>query len=104
CSGRPPSPRRRAIRSARLATNRGNRGSPSPAPSPRGPAMPIGTNPAASAPAVGGLFFPQSKRLGIDLGHYSPAVLQQVIFAGVHCTSYELASAMLKQVGGRDVS
>jgi hypothetical protein len=66
--------------------------------------MPSGTNRRASAAAVGGLFFPQSKGLGIDLGHYSPAVLQRVVYAGVHCSSYELAHVALEQLADLEVS
>jgi hypothetical protein len=57
--------------------------------------MPNGRNHTATAGIVGGLFFPQSKRLGIDLGHYSPAVLERVIYAGTHHPSFERASQAL---------
>jgi hypothetical protein len=57
--------------------------------------MPNGRNHTATAGIVGGLFFPQSKRLGIDLGHYSPAVLERVIYAGTHQPSFERASQAL---------
>jgi hypothetical protein len=57
--------------------------------------IPNGWNPTDTARVAGGLFFPQSKRLGIDLGHYSPAVLERVIYAGTHQPSFERASQAL---------
>jgi hypothetical protein len=57
--------------------------------------MPHGRNRTAAAGLVGGLFFPQSRRLGIDLGHYSPAVLERVVYAGTHHPSFEQGSQAL---------
>ncbi len=45
-----------------------------------------------TAANVGGLFFPQSKSLGIDRGTYSPAMLHKVVHAGVSNGSFELGS------------
>jgi hypothetical protein len=42
--------------------------------------------------------------LGIDLSHYSPAVLERVIYAGVHSSSFELAHAALHHLGDLDIS
>jgi hypothetical protein len=59
---------------------------------------PNGTNRISTAPAVGGLFFPQSKSLGIDLGEYSPAVLDRITFAGANNTSYAQASLAMSKL------
>ncbi len=64
----------------------------------REPATLNGKNLTATAGVVGGLFFPQSKRLGIDQGSYSPAVLERLIYAGVHHHSFERASAALQHL------
>lgn len=42
--------------------------------------------------------------MGIDLGHTSPAVLQRVVYAGVHSQSYESASAVLQHLADLKVS
>jgi hypothetical protein len=47
---------------------------------------------------VGGLFFPQSKSLGIDLGIFSPAMLEKIVHAGSACTSYLSASTVLAKL------
>jgi len=60
--------------------------------------MPNGRNPKATAGIVAGLFFPQSKRLGIDLGQYSPAVLERVIYAGIHNPSFAQGSEALQRL------
>jgi hypothetical protein len=60
--------------------------------------MPNGKNRTVTARVAGGLFFPQSKRLGLDLGRYSPAVLQRVIYAGTHQPSFDRASQALRQL------
>jgi hypothetical protein len=59
---------------------------------------PNGTNRINTAPAVGGLFFPQRKSLGIDLGEYSPAVLDRITFAGATNPSYEQASLAMSKL------
>ena len=56
------------------------------------------------APAVGGLFFPQSKSLGIDRTHFSPALQAKIIFAGTRNTSYKLAEEDLHGLADLDVS
>ena len=48
--------------------------------------------------AVGGLFFPQSKSLGIDRGEASPALLEKIVFAGTASRSFAEASALLEQL------
>ena len=45
--------------------------------------------------AAGGLFFPQSKSLGIDQSETSPALLQKITYAGTACRSFAEASATL---------
>src|SRR5713226_7647065 len=60
--------------------------------------MPNGRNHTVTAGIAGGLFFPQSKRLGIDLGQYSPAVLERVIYAGTQHPSFERASQALQHL------
>jgi hypothetical protein len=42
--------------------------------------------------------------LGIDLSSYSPAVLKQIIYAGVHHPSYEQASGAMKHLAHQEVS
>src|SRR5205823_2075815 len=75
-----------------------NRGSSRPA-----PGKPNGSNPTTTARAAGGLFSPQSKRLGLDLGHYSPAVLRRVIYAGTHHPSFAQGSQALRHLADLEV-
>jgi hypothetical protein len=44
-------------------------------------------------------FFPQSKSLGIDLGHYSNAVLDLISYAGANQPSFREASLNLHKIG-----
>jgi len=55
------------------------------------------------APVVGGLFFPQSKSLGIDRSHFSPALQAKITFAGVNNTSYQQAEQDLHALAELDV-
>jgi hypothetical protein len=55
------------------------------------------------APAVGGLFFPQSKSLGIDRTRFSPALQAKITFAGVRNPSYQLAEEDLQVLAEVDV-
>jgi hypothetical protein len=48
--------------------------------------------------AAGGLFFPQSKSLGIDQGETSPALLAKITYAGTAGRSFAEASALLEQL------
>lgn len=48
-------------------------------------------------PNVAGLFFPQSKSLGIDLGTYSPALLEKIVYAGAK-ESFQEASRSLQHL------
>jgi hypothetical protein len=52
------------------------------------PARPSGLSRKVIVPAAGGLFFPQSRCLGIDQGEASPAVLQQLTYAGTISRSF----------------
>jgi hypothetical protein len=58
-------------------------------------ALLTGKNPLDTAPAVGGIFFPQSKSLGIDLTEHSPAVQQKIVYAGVVASSFAKAAELL---------
>lgn len=60
--------------------------------------MPTGKNPSTTATAVGRLFFPQSKSLGIDRSHYSIATLAKITYAGSNNTSFPQAHADLEQL------
>jgi hypothetical protein len=62
------------------------------------PARPSGPNPKAIVPAVGGLFFPQARSLGIDQTDTSPALQQKIVYAGITSTSFGAASSHLKQL------
>jgi hypothetical protein len=48
-------------------------------------------------------FFPQSKTLGIDLGHYSTSLLDLVTYAGANKTSFREASLDLHKMGGHTI-
>jgi hypothetical protein len=48
-------------------------------------------------------FFPQSKSLGIDLGHYSVSVLDLISYAGANKPSFREGSLDLLKLGGLDV-
>ena len=58
-----------------------------------------GPNASGTAPAVGGLFFPQDQALGLDGTGFSPRVQQQVVHAGVNSPSYPQASCDLAELG-----
>jgi len=49
-------------------------------------------------PAVGGIFFPQSKSLGIDRSQYSLAVQAKIVYAGSNNASYQQAEADLREL------
>jgi hypothetical protein len=60
--------------------------------------MQPGWNRKHPAATVGGLFPPQSKSLGIDLGAFSPAMQEKIVHAGTVCPSYLLACATLAKL------
>src|SRR5271157_1430970 len=45
-------------------------------------------------------FFPQSKSLGLDQGHYSPSLLDLICYAGANKPSFREASVDLLKMGG----
>ncbi len=54
--------------------------------------------------AVGGLFFPQSKSLGIDQSETSPAVQQKITYAGTVSRSFAEGSELLERLADLSVS
>ena len=66
--------------------------------------MQPGWNRKHPAATVGGLFFPQSKSLGIDLGAFSPAMLEKIVHAGTVSTSYLSASDSLAKLADLPVN
>jgi len=54
--------------------------------------------------AVGGLFFPQSKSLGIDQSEASPTVQQKITYAGIVSRSFAEGSELLERLADRSVS
>ena len=56
--------------------------------------------PKRSCPKSGRLFFPQSQALGIDCGHYSPAVYEMVIYAGMKHPSFRQGREALAKMAG----
>src|SRR6516164_8798752 len=69
-----------------------------PASSKRVLAKPPGTSRKVIVPAAGGLFFPQSKSLGLDQAEASPAILAKVVYAGTVARSFGQASDALQQL------
>jgi hypothetical protein len=65
---------------------------------------PPGTSPRPTAPAAGGLFFPQSQSLGIDRGDYSPALLDKITYAGITNPSFQAGSEDLAKLADLDIS
>src|SRR5277367_486321 len=63
-----------------------------------GPARPNGRSRKVTAADVGGLFFPQSRSLGIDQRASSPAVVEKIVYAGTACRSFADASQVLKKL------
>jgi hypothetical protein len=64
----------------------------------RGLAKPSGKSRKVIAPAAGGLFFPQSKSLGLDQGEASPALLEKITYAGIVASSFGQASQVLHKL------
>src|SRR6516162_11119390 len=63
------------------------------------PATPPGPNRKATATTVGGLFFPQSKSLGLDQSEASPTVQQKITYAGTVSRSFAEGSELLERLG-----
>ena len=66
--------------------------------------MQPGWNRKHPAATVGGLFFPQSKSLGIDLSAFSPAMMEKIVHAGTACTSYQSASTVLAKLADLSIN
>src|SRR5713226_3381868 len=66
------------------------------------PARPNGRSRKVTAAVVGGLFFPQSRSLGIDQRESSPAVVEKIVYAGTACRSFVDASQVLKKLANID--
>jgi len=67
------------------------------------PARPSGVSRQHSAPAVGGLFFPPSKSLGMDRTRFSAALQATITFAGTRHPSCQLAEEDLLVLAEVDV-
>jgi hypothetical protein len=57
-----------------------------------------------TAPAAGGIFFPQREALGLDARALTPALTQRIIYAASESRSFARAALVLQQVGGNEVS
>src|SRR5215218_8925890 len=66
--------------------------------------MSPGPNASRTAPAVGGLFFPQNRALGLDRTGFSPRVQQKLVHAGVNSPSFQQASRDLAALGDLTVA
>src|SRR2546425_6770297 len=66
--------------------------------------MPSGKTRRPAAPPVGGIFFPQSKSLGIDRSHYSPRLQRKIVYAGSAHGSFEQAKQSLHELAGVTVT
>jgi hypothetical protein len=64
----------------------------------RGPARPNGPSRKATAPAAGGLFFPQARSLGLDQTEASPRLQQKIVYAGITSRSFPQASDTLEHL------
>src|SRR5437870_2789117 len=64
----------------------------------RKPVRPNGRSRKVTAAIVGGLFFPQSRSLGIDQRASSPAVVEKIVYAGTACRSFADASQVLHKL------
>ena len=53
--------------------------------------------------AVGGLFFPQRKALGLESRRLTPSLIERVVWATAETRSHERAVVVLKRVGGNGV-
>jgi hypothetical protein len=66
--------------------------------------MPNGPNRKGTATAAGGLFFPQSRSLGIDQSEASPAVQRKITYAGTVSRSFAEAGELMAQLADLSVS
>ncbi|MFI5382493.1 MAG: hypothetical protein ACHRHE_24650 [Tepidisphaerales bacterium] len=63
-----------------------------------------GKNRRPAATPVGGIFFPQSKSLGIDRSQYSPSLQRKIVYAGVAHGSFEQGQQSLQELADVAVS
>lgn len=63
-----------------------------------------GMNAFATARTVAGLFFPQSRALGIDRGGLSPKLLQKAVYAGTNSSSFQQAARDLDELSESKIS
>src|SRR5438270_9127689 len=68
------------------------------------PVRPPGPSRRATATAAGGLFFPQSRSLGLDQAEASPAVQQKITYAGTVSRSFAEGSELLGRLADLAVS
>ena len=62
-------------------------------------------NKSVTAPVAAGLFFPQSKHLGLDVDYdYSPTVWRKIAYSGSQSASFAQASRDLKTLAEVDIS
>jgi hypothetical protein len=94
----------RSIASVPVVSGLPNPANPNPGSSRRAGARSNGKNLRLTATAVGGLFFPQTRSLGIDQSAYSPALQAKIVYAGTNNTSYEQGQADLRELAEIDVS
>jgi hypothetical protein len=66
--------------------------------------MPFGKNRRPAASNVGGIFFPQSKSLGIDRSRYCPSLQRKIVYAGSAQGSFEQGRQSLQELAGVAVS
>src|SRR5262245_13616261 len=97
-------PARGRIAPARAVSSRWPAPTPTSASSRPEPAKPNGPSRKATATAAGGLFFPQSKSLGIDQSEASPALQQKITYAGTVSRSFAEGSELLERLGDLAVS
>lgn len=64
------------------------------------PAKPNGRSRKVTAAVVGGLFFPQSRSLGIDQREASALVLEKITYAGTASRSHAEGSQFLEKLAG----
>jgi hypothetical protein len=63
-----------------------------------------GRNQKTVATNVGGIFFPQSKSLGIDRSTYSPSLQRKIVYAGTTHGSFEQGKQSLEELAGVKVT
>jgi len=69
-----------------------------------GTVMLSGLNQKPTARNVGGIFFPQSKSLGIDRNRYCPSLQRKIVYAGTAHGSFVQGEQSLKELAGVEVS